>query len=197
MRRALLPVLVAAAALGVPSAGAAPETTTLIVPGRSIGKIRLGMTFAQVTAVLGRPNVVNQTRRTVFGRYVEYDWAWGRWIVGFTGRGTELRVSLVGTSIRRERTREGVGAGTSYDALLRAYRPRGLRCGIADRVGGILDTPVCRLGDPGTGQTWFPLRKRCTTRHHPSFPSCAKANVRVEVFEVLIRNGRAPAPEYA
>ena len=154
------------------------------------------MTFAQVRAVLGRPTVVNRTRRIGFARYVEYDWGWGTWTVGFTGRGGVLRVSLVGTSIRRERTREGVGVGTTHGALLRLYRPRGLRCETAERIGTILDTPVCRLGDPRAGETWFPFDKACTV---PSLRiwNCPSAKTRFEVFEVLIRNSGAPPPQYA
>jgi hypothetical protein len=53
MRRALLVTLLAAAALAVPAAAGLPRAGTL-VPGRSLGGIRLGESAHAVRAALGR-----------------------------------------------------------------------------------------------------------------------------------------------
>jgi hypothetical protein len=53
MRRALLVALLAAAALAVPAAAGLPQVGTL-VPGRSLGGIRLGASERAVRAALGR-----------------------------------------------------------------------------------------------------------------------------------------------
>lgn len=115
----VLAVVVAAAAV---TAHGARQRDALVRPGVGIGKIRLGMTPAQVFRALGRTQVVNRRIRYGFGtRYVEYGWDYTSWSVGFTGRENSLRVSKVATTLRRERTRGGVGVGTSVRALLRVY----------------------------------------------------------------------------
>ena len=180
----------ALAALAVAPATAAPERTALIVPGEQIGKVRLGMSLAQVRRVLGRPTVVNRQLRTGFGRYVEYDWGWGNWTVGFSGTGSTLRVSLLATGLKREMTRERIGVGVAERRVVSAYRTRGLRCPKVVVERGQPPFPheytVCRLVTPNGATTYF--RDGCAV-------PCRSGYVPV-VIEVVIRSRAAPRPEY-
>jgi hypothetical protein len=160
------------------------------VPGQQIGKVRLGMTLPQVKTVLGKPTVVNKNQRTGFGRYVEYDWGWGNWTVGFSGTGSTLRVSLVATGLKRERTRERVGVGVAERRVVGAYRTRGLRCPKVVVERGQPPFPyeytVCRLVARDGVTTYF--RDGCAI-------PCPNGYEPV-VIEVVIRSRAAPRPEY-
>jgi len=57
-----------AAAVAAAAAATAPSVTQLIRPGVAIGKVRLGMSFAQVRRALGRPQLVNRREERGFGR---------------------------------------------------------------------------------------------------------------------------------
>jgi hypothetical protein len=119
-RTAVLPLVVAL--LLASAAGAAPERDALIRPGVGIGEVRLGMTGAQVRRVLGRHKLVNERRQLGFGvEYLELDWGWGRWTVGFQGRRGERRVVKVATTLRRERTRHRLGPGSTTRDILRVF----------------------------------------------------------------------------
>ena len=193
MKRRIAVAALAVAALASAPATAAPERTALIVPGQQIGKVRLGMSFAQVRQALGAPTVVNRRERTGFGRYVEYDWGWGRWIVGFSGRGSTLRVSLVATTIARERTRAGVGVGSPLARVRTAYAREGLRCP-AERPFGI--QPACRLRSGSRAVTYFPTEMKCTDPRYGNWYNCPTGKHVPVVYEVLIRSAAAPAPTY-
>ncbi len=182
-------------ALLVSSLAAAPaqsaqESNLVIVPGRQIGKVRVGMTFAQVKAVLGKPTVVNKNRRVGFGRYVEYDWGWGNWTVGFSGRGSSLRVSLIGTTLRRERTRDGVGVGTPQAVMRQRLRDDGVNC---PRIAGAPPelTRTCRLGSRARGLTFFPVKQECTVLGYYTCPMDKRV---WSVYEVAIVAPAAPLP---
>ena len=163
----------------------------MIVPGKQIGKVRIGMTFAQVEGVLGRPNVINRSQRTAFGRYVEYDWGWGRWTVGFSGRGGALRVTVVATTLRRERTREGIGVGSVRDRVVRSYGSRGLRC---PREYNWNRATACRLPTRTGATTYFAVQISCVVDVPPGV--CPTSQQRLVVYEVLIRTAAAPRPAY-
>ena len=192
---ALAAALAVAAIVAVAAAPspAAPQRELLIVPGQQIGKVRLGMSFAQVRRALGPPTLVNRRERTGFGRYVEYDWGWGRWIVGFSGRGSTLRVSLVATTIRRERTHAGVGVGSLLARVRTAYARQGLRCP-ASRPFGI--QPACRLRSRSRATTYFPTEMKCTDPRYVNWYNCPTGKHVPVVYEVLIRSAAAPAPTY-
>jgi hypothetical protein len=97
-----------------------------ITPGKSIGKVKLGMTELQVRATMGRPRSIVR-RRAGFGRsIVEYEYGFAEYVVRFFGPRDRLRVVRVGTTLRQERTREGLGVGSAERAVLRAL-PRA-RC---------------------------------------------------------------------
>jgi hypothetical protein len=130
-----------------------------IAPGRSIGKVRLGMTEAQVRRAMGRPRSVVR-RRGGFGlSTVEYEYGFAEYAVRFFGRADRLRVVRVATTLRRERTREGLGVGSPESAVLEAFRRA--RCEqLRTRQYGVVrivvtDQRRCTLFDPAGRRTIF------------------------------------------
>ena len=120
-------LLTLAAVVAAASSAAAPTSDTLIRPGKSIGKARLGMTEAAVRQALGRPHAVVR-KQVGFGRQeAEYQYADGYLFVYLRGPRSAPRVVRVVTFQRSERTASGVGVGSRERALLRAYRGN-LRC---------------------------------------------------------------------
>jgi hypothetical protein len=113
MRRAVaLVVLVAATVVG--SASAVEST---IIRGVGIGKVRMGMTRGQVEHLLGRDHPPG-TRSSVAGAtYVELGWNFGTFSVGFVG-GSAVQVE---TTLKGEKTRDGIGVGSPFKAAARAY----------------------------------------------------------------------------
>lgn len=104
-----------------PATGA-PTRDALVVPGRGIGKVRLGMSVREVERALGHRTLVNESRGLGFGlRYVELDWDGATWTVGFQGRPGALKVVKVATTLARQRTRQGLGPGSRIRDILRAY----------------------------------------------------------------------------
>jgi hypothetical protein len=124
MRAAKTALLVglAVALLTAASAGASPSQQRLIRPAIGIGKLRLGMTEAEVRRTMGRPRFV-VSRRAAFGfRSVEYQYGLADYTVRLFGRPGRLRAVRVGTTLIRERTPRGLGVGSLERAVLRAYR---------------------------------------------------------------------------
>jgi hypothetical protein len=113
MRRAVaLVVLVAATVVG--SASAVEST---IIRGVGIGKVRMGMTRGQVERLLGRDNLVNARTSVSGATYVELGWNFSTFSVGFLGG----RVMQVETTLRGEKTAQGIGVGSLFSAVARAY----------------------------------------------------------------------------
>lgn len=193
--RAIVAAL-AIAALATASATAAPQRELVIIPGQQIGKVRIGMGLAQVRGALGRPTGLNKRQRTAFGEYVEYDWGWGRWTVGLSGRAPNLRVSLIATTTRRERTKERVGVGTPAARVASVYRDRGVRCRTSSIAGGrtfYLD--ACRLPSRTGNITYFALEFECADPRYGR--STCPYGKRIDiVYEVLVRAPSAPKPAY-
>ena len=126
---------IAAASLLAGVTALAPTAHARIAVNRSIAGIGLGMTAAEVRAKLGRPTldtVRDGARNLVYRR---------RLLVVTLVRG---RVVIVSTRSRRQRTRSGIGVGTSAD-VVRA-RLRGVRCGVKAGVG------FCRVGSVRSGR---------------------------------------------
>jgi hypothetical protein len=155
--------------LVVASAGAAPTRDALLRPGIGVGKVRLGMTVAQVRSALGGPGRLVRRHRDRLGiEYVEY--AWGanvHWAVGFYGQAARARVVLVETT-RRERTRSGVGIGSTERALRRVL---GTRCkgppkpqlpGATENPGYPLQRWCSLGGSRGRTMTEFSLVAECS-----------------------------------
>jgi hypothetical protein len=115
----------AAIAAIAPSAAAAPARSMPVRLGVGIGPVNLGMTEAQVRRSLGRPGAVLERRRIRGQPYIELQWRFGDWNVGFVGRKGSRRVVLVGTGLARHRTPQRIGAGSTEAQLAR--RHRGLR----------------------------------------------------------------------
>ena len=105
-------ILLVAALGGVLAAPAAGSKVT-IFPGVGIGKVRLGMTFTQVQKALGPPQTVNARKQLSRNRgYIEYGWNFSTFWVGFVNTKGVLHAALIGTDLRRERTRSGIGVGS-------------------------------------------------------------------------------------
>jgi hypothetical protein len=132
--------------------GTAPAATpeTLLRPGVAIGELRLGMTFAQVRALLGPPLLVSQREQyPARGTYVQYNF--GRDAVLEVGVLTERgsttgRVVLIQDS-RRVRTRSGVGVGSTHTELQRRLGARCYRQQVGSKIyAPYRDLVVCYLG---------------------------------------------------
>ena len=135
---ALAAPLAAVAALCAGAATASPSADTRVTPGVGIGKLRVGMTLAQVRRILGPPHAVSARRRIGFGvRYVEYQWNLAAWTAGFQGRAGKLRAVKVATTLGRERTRAGLGVNSRIRDVLRVY-PRAT-CSAAPGLNGTSD----------------------------------------------------------
>lgn len=180
--------LVSGAVLVANLASAAPSRDTLLRPGVGAGNVRLGMTLAQVRAVLGKPSRIDRQEPYGFGsEYVEY--AWGveaSWRVGVVGRvASASRVVFLATS-RRERTRAGAGVGSAHPVLqrvlgARCYRQRSELAGTTYER----DFYGCYLGKHGGPVTFFRLDSRCSLPRGRYYV-CPLAKRRYFAYEVWI-----------
>jgi hypothetical protein len=179
-RAATLAVLASILGAGAtaPAAGA-PGATTLIRPGVGIGKVRLGMTQAHVRRVLGPHMVVNARERRFGLTYLELAYDYSAYTVGFFGAPGNLRVVSVATSLRRERTRNGLGPGTSLRALRRALR--GEQCRLRRAAQNSMFRTECILHAPSGARTTFIAGRDCSAYVH----RCD----RWVVFEVAVSRG--------
>jgi hypothetical protein len=97
---------------GVVASGASAMEET-IYPGVGIGKLKLGMTRAQVVRALGKDYIVNESSPS----YTELGWNFSSWTVRLRdGRAVE-----VGTALQSQRTTKRVGPGTFWLKLVKAY----------------------------------------------------------------------------
>jgi hypothetical protein len=182
------------------SASAAPQRDALVRPGVAVGKVRVGMPFQQVRGVLGRPQVVLRQRRYGFDSlYTEYAWGGTNWTVAVVGRGNAARVVSVSTGLRRERTRAGIGVGSTERSVRRTL---GARCfdkeAQFDPITGERvyipvtrkDTMYCFLGrDRDAAHTAFSLGETCLIpTPHPMI--CPKEKRLYRVFEVTVGQPR-------
>jgi hypothetical protein len=120
-RLGLAGVTLVACALASAPAGAAPWEQRLIRPAVGIGKLRLGMTEAQVRRAMGKPRFVVR-RPGAFGvQVLEYQYGLAEYTVRLFGRAGRLRAVRVGTTLVRERTPRGLGVGSLERAVRRAY----------------------------------------------------------------------------
>jgi hypothetical protein len=124
VKRLVATTLVLAAVVAA-GASAAPQRDQRVRHGIGIGKVKLGMTYAEVRRILGGPQTVDKRERLRDGRrYLQFSWDFGWWTVGFMGRPGKMRVASVQTLNRRERTVEGLGVGVRERALRRTLRMR-------------------------------------------------------------------------
>jgi hypothetical protein len=117
MRTALACYVLAVAVLAAPASAA--EST--IMPGVGIGKVKLGMTQAQVEKVLGKDHLVNE-RATVGGAaYRELAWNFSTWSVGFLRQAKTWRVVQVETTLSPQRTLAGIGVTSPFTQVVEKY----------------------------------------------------------------------------
>lgn len=135
----------------------APAATARIEPDRGIAGIRLKMTRAEVVAKLGRPDGERLVRNEIIGRQrmVRY----GRTRAFFGGFRANARVVTVNTRDRRQRTRSGVGIGSTPSQVLAGVR--GVRC----RGPARIHTCVRGVFRPGERVTVFDVSPRGRVDH--------------------------------
>jgi hypothetical protein len=107
-----LHILIAAVVAGTIASGASAFELT-IHPGVGIGKVKLGMTKAQVERVLGRDRISSERD----GAYTEFAWNYETFTVGFV-RGRAVQIA---TSLANQRTKKGVGVGATWLQLMRTH----------------------------------------------------------------------------
>ena len=181
------------------SAGAATQRDSLIRPGVGIGKVKLGMTIAQVRAAWGPAQARTVETQPRGSREIELQYDFAAYTVRLVGRPKRERVVSVATTLRREKTRQGVGVGSLERRLRRQFRGE-LHC---DRLPVALDArgfPLeviyagavrrCTLGDRDGRHTVF------TSRVHPKYPwdlrPIADWLELARVMEVVVRGPGAP-----
>jgi hypothetical protein len=104
-REVLLLALVAAAFAIAPSSASAR-----ILPASGIAGVEVGFSAAHVRHLLGRPS-----------RVIAPTWVYRAPLDGHVGFNHRHRVNDVWTVNRRQRTRKGIGPGSSFAAMRRAY----------------------------------------------------------------------------
>lgn len=140
--RLRLPVVVLGAAAFAAVSAAADSTS--IVPGRSIGPIKIGMTRTAVYRELGTPgftNVAGGNRNAVYDD----------WTITFRGTGTSAPAFIIGSRVTRYRTSNGIRVGSTVSRLRAAYP--------ASRCFTRRGTRFCRLLT-SAGKTYFFLKPR-------------------------------------
>jgi hypothetical protein len=123
----------------VPPALAAPGNQFLVVPGRSLGPVAIGMRLEAVESLLGRPSKVDPTGRTQW-----YEWKSPdnrlRSIAVETLQNTVVLISLAHDP--RYRTSQGLGDGTALSQVERVLgRPSSVI-----RLGGFSIVQYRRIG---------------------------------------------------
>jgi hypothetical protein len=139
MRRAVVVVVVLVVAFAAP----ASATEVTIYPGVGIGKLKLGMTQAQVEKVLGKDDLVDE-RATVGGAaYHELGWNFASWSVGLLQGRVTWRVVQVATTVRSQRTLNRIGAGSTFKSVVRAFSQA--ICGVRYARPGVVAPPKIGL----------------------------------------------------
>jgi hypothetical protein len=162
MRRGGVSALAALVGLAGAGANRSDGATLVIWPAQSIGKIRLGMSEAELRRAMGRPRAIVRRPGSFGLRSIEFQYGLAEYSVRLRGRPGRLRVVRIATTLARERTRGGVGVGSRERAVLRAY-PR-CRCDaqrLSHRDGvvyvGGKNPRVCTLFAPSGRRTTFTI----------------------------------------
>jgi hypothetical protein len=176
------------------SASASTQRDALIRPGVGIGKVRLGMTLAQVRAAWGRPYAVQITPHELGARTIELQYDFAAYVVTLVGLPGRERVVAVATTLAAERLRQGVGVGSLERRLQRVFRGE-LHCG---RLPVSVGAPIiyagarrrCTLGDRDGRHTvftsWIHMRYPWDARPVSDWARLAR------VMEVVVRAPGAP-----
>ena len=112
-----MPWLGLAAVATATATGVARAAESTIYPGVGIGKVKLGMTQAQVKRALGGWRFVDERN----GGHLSVGWGFGEWSADFVNG----RVVEVATTLQSQRTPTRIGPGSTWRALVRAY-PNGV-----------------------------------------------------------------------
>lgn len=97
-----------------------PDSTLLIVPGVSVGKVKAGMNEIEVAAALGAPEKM-QGDVMIYDQHLGLSVVCNRQkIVGAVFCGDSLP-EYPGVKIFKGRTKEGIGMGSSRDDLIKAF----------------------------------------------------------------------------
>ena len=184
MRAAGVCVVAVAAGLSLTAGAAATEST--ITPGVGIGKVKLGMTAAQVKRDLGADYLANGTKTIAGKRYVEYGWNFSHWVVTFAQQGRALRAVQVATDVHDQRTTKGIGYGSTWLKLVHAY-PGG-RCSWGNHYSPYGFYLEYLVGHEGGTQTLYSLQT--------DFGGTPKRIVGYSVLEVRVRTAFEPLEEF-
>jgi hypothetical protein len=188
---------------------AGPASDQLVRHGQGIGKLRLGMTIAEVKRILGAPRAQNKREKRPRGYvYIEQDWDYGWWTVGFlrAPRG-EYRAVSIGTVQRSQRTPEGLGVGSRKEELAR--RLEELRCwevqSLPMTFGGFTNECVYVPGETRRSSSTSPAgsltRTRESSRSRSGRPACTAVDASGSAHsrppaspgQVLVKRERASA----
>jgi hypothetical protein len=150
--------------------------------GLAIGKVRLGMSVAEVRRLLGPPR---STTRELRGRnvYVESDWDYGWWTVGFAKPpGGRFRAVMVGTVQRTQRTSERLGPGSTRRQV--SERLPATICRSVQPAGGsrLNELGECVYGGRGRRQTVFVFNLTFTGWHWSPQARVVEVQVRDPLF---------------
>ena len=104
-----------------------------------MGKIKMGMTLAEVQRAFGKDMVLNGQRNVAGTEYVEYGWNFSTWSVGFLQRGGTLKATQVATTLRGQKTTSGIEVGSTFKAVVRAY-PQSICTSYYESMGSIATT---------------------------------------------------------
>jgi hypothetical protein len=177
VRRLATVLAMTSAALVVVASASAVEAT--INPGVGIGKVKLGMSVAQVKKALGKWSYVNERK----GNHLSVGWGFAEWTIEFVSG----KVVQVATSHRTQRTISHIGTGSTWRALVRAY-PNGTCAWYGGAKGGPAPVEYLVQSKKGT-QTIFSLR-------YPTQPVGTTEPVRWTVTEVSVRTRWQVLPEF-
>lgn len=132
-------LLVLALVLAAPPAGAAPKTQFLVVPGRSMGPVAIGMRLQAVESILGPPTKVDPSGRTQWYEWKDPENRF-RSIAVETLQNSVVLISLAHDP--RYRTIDGLGDGTP---LLQVKRVLGRPTSVIN-LGGFAIVQYRRTG---------------------------------------------------
>ncbi|MBA3366870.1 MAG: hypothetical protein H0U03_13985 [Actinobacteria bacterium] len=155
-----------------------------IVPAKSIGPLRLGMSEQAARRALRKldpgSRLVRRIRRGTATEYVEYSYPiwYTSYDVGYLGRPGKRRVVLIITHVDENKTREGVGVSALQTTLLRTYGRR-LACRQAFLNLQLRYQTECRLGPSARRHTVFVVDPGDIIQGRPPAPA--------RVSKILVR----------
>jgi hypothetical protein len=185
MKRAL--AMVALALVFVPSAAAVEAT---IYPGVGIGKVKLGMTNAQVEKILGGDALADD-RSTIAGHaYLQLGWNFGSRSVGFLLQNGRYHAVRIGTTEPNQHTVGRVGPRTHWLKVVRAY-PGGI-CSWLFAPPNVVRPPQLEylVSQKGGTQLLFTFQVWPNPRSFDDYVTFA-------VQEVVVRDRYQALPEFA